>query len=289
MPPPHPCRPQGPTPVPGPGARRGRLIPAASSAASLGAGAGCLSASRICPRGRNPLRKAGGSGGDPEAERPYPEPRSQPEGLVAPAPPVLSLQEGVHLLTERAQCTAPLQYGIAVPAGGAGGGDAREAGRRGRRPADARGRDGDARGGCGEGGSYKGAETRRTRRERRQRQKNRRRRAGGGGRRAGGLEKEAGRREGQRWRKAPGEKLRRDGAQLKQRLRGQAQAHSERTGVERGRKDTPNIKAGPRGRGQSAGPGNGQVRQRGCGSGPHGRPSRHLPEPGLALRVAGAL
>lgn len=189
-----------------------------------------------------------------------PEPRSQPEGLVAPAPPVLSLQEGVHLLTERAQCTAPLQYGIAVPAGGAGGGDAREAGRRGRRPADARGRDGDARGGCGEGGSYKGAETRPTRRERRQ-----------------------------RWRKAPGEKLRRDGAQLKQRLRGQAQAHSERTGVERGRKDPPNIKAGPRGRGQSAGPGNGQVRQRGCGSGPHGRPSRHLPELGLALRVAGAL
>lgn len=58
--------------------------------------------------------------------RPYPEPRSQSEGLVAPALAVLSLQEGVHLLTVPAQCTAPLQYGNAVPEGGGG---RREAGR----------------------------------------------------------------------------------------------------------------------------------------------------------------
>lgn len=49
-----------------------------------------------------------------------PEPRTQSEGLVAPAPAVLSLQEGVHLLTVPAQCTAPLQYGNAVPEGGGG-------------------------------------------------------------------------------------------------------------------------------------------------------------------------
>lgn len=36
-------------------------------------------------------------------------------------------------MTERAQCTAPLQYGNAVPPGGAGGGDARDAGIRGPR------------------------------------------------------------------------------------------------------------------------------------------------------------
>ena len=55
---------------------------------------GPVYAPRTGPWGRDPLRKAGGGDGDPEAQRPYPEPRSQPEGLVAPAPAVLSLQEG---------------------------------------------------------------------------------------------------------------------------------------------------------------------------------------------------
>lgn len=70
--------------------------------------------------GGDPLRKAGARVGT-LGERPYPEPRSQSEGLAARAPAVLSLQEGVHLLTVRAQCTAPLQYGNAVPAGGGRG------------------------------------------------------------------------------------------------------------------------------------------------------------------------
>lgn len=64
-------------------------------------------------------------------------------------------------MTEQAQCTAPLQYGNAVPAR-AGPGAARRGmqGYRDREPADARGRDRDARGGCGEGANYKGgAET----------------------------------------------------------------------------------------------------------------------------------
>lgn len=68
-------------------------------------------------------------------------------------------------MTERAQCTAPLQYGNAVPAGGAGrrGREARTQGYGARGPAGARGRagDGDAGGGCArERPQRRGGETR---------------------------------------------------------------------------------------------------------------------------------
>lgn len=82
---------------------------------------------------------------------PYPEPKSQSEGLAAAAPAVLSLQEGVHLLTVPAQCTAPLQYGNAVPAGEAGSGRLADGlremrGRRGQAPTGASRRNEDPRG-----------------------------------------------------------------------------------------------------------------------------------------------
>lgn len=94
------------------------------------------------PRGqRKPREGALGAEAEPEAERPY-RAEVSARGTGGAAPAVLSLQEGVHLLTERAQCTAPLQYGNAVPAG---------AGRAGRpEPRDAGTRRAT---GCGEGAS----------------------------------------------------------------------------------------------------------------------------------------
>ena len=139
----------GTDPGAGAGALGGRQISAGRSAASPGAGA-----PRTGPRGRDPLRKAGGGDGDPEAQRPYPEPRSQPEGLAVPAPAVLSLQEGGPPIARAgAVHRAPAVRQCGTGAGGAGGGDARDAG-----SAGARERDRDARGGCGEGANYKGGD-----------------------------------------------------------------------------------------------------------------------------------
>lgn len=68
-------------------------------------------------------------------------------------------RRGVHLLTEQAQCTAPLQYGNAAPArAGPGAGMRGMQGCRDSGPAGARECDRDARGACGEGGSYKGGD-----------------------------------------------------------------------------------------------------------------------------------
>lgn len=108
----------GTDPGAGAGALGGRQISAGRSAASPGAGA-----PRTGPRGRDPLRKAGGGDGDPEAQRPYPEPRSQPEGLAVPAPAVLSLQEGGPPIARAgAVHRAPAVRQCGTGAGGAGGG-----------------------------------------------------------------------------------------------------------------------------------------------------------------------
>lgn len=93
----------------------GGRSPQGVSAASPGAGTGQSMPPGLVP-GEGTSAESWGGDGDPEAQRPYPEPRSQPEGLAAPAPAVLSLQEGVHLSPEQ-QCTAPLgSTAMRVPA-----------------------------------------------------------------------------------------------------------------------------------------------------------------------------
>lgn len=119
--------------VSAPDARGGRPVPAASSAASSpGAGPSASLLPRPIP-GRGTLCGTLGAGAGTRgpsvltrsrglSQRGW---RRRRDGFISAG--------GVHLLTERAQCAAPLQYGNAVPAGGAGGGEERDAEGRGPR------------------------------------------------------------------------------------------------------------------------------------------------------------
>lgn len=126
-------------------------------------------------------------------------------------------RRGVHLSPEQAQCTAPLQYGNAVPArAGPGAGTRGMQGPRARASAT----------GTREDAARKRAtkaETRRTRRERKQREKNRRRRQRTATRRGEGGRKEGGR-DGERDQERKSWRQRTDKARLKR----QAQARRER-------------------------------------------------------------
>ena len=124
-------------------------------------------------------------------------------------------RRGVHLSPEQAQCTAPLQYGNAVPARAGPG-----AGTRGMQSPRAR-----ATGTREEDAARERAtkaETRRIRRERKQREKNRRRRRRTATRRGEGGRKEGGHGERDQERKSWRQKT--DKARLKR----QAQARRER-------------------------------------------------------------
>lgn len=151
--------------VPGPGAWGGRTIPGASSAASPGAGPAPL-----CPQdrslGRGPSEESWGRARGPGDRASLPRAEVSARGTGGAGAGGFISPGGVRLLTEPARCTAPLQYGNAVPAGGARLRGAQGYGDHG--PADARGRDGNAKGGCGEDASYKGAEMRRAREGRRE-------------------------------------------------------------------------------------------------------------------------
>ncbi|XP_038290428.1 collagen alpha-1(III) chain-like [Canis lupus familiaris] len=116
-----PRPPEGPTrcpvpgarclcPVPVPGARCGEPLAEAGASSTASPGARSLPGPGRGDRG-SPGSAGGGGGARGRASLPGAEVSARGTGGAAPA--VLSLQEGVHLLTARAQCTAPLQYGNA--------------------------------------------------------------------------------------------------------------------------------------------------------------------------------
>lgn len=183
-------------------------------------------------------------------------------------------RRGVHLSPEQAQCTAPLQYGNAVPArAGPGAGTRGMQGPRARASATGTREEDAARERATK------AETRRTRRERKQRGKNRRRRRRTATRRDG--EREAEKREGgdgERDQERKSWRQKTDKASLKRRLR---PAGREDGCVKHKTGRHSNHKRRSQGRAQSSG-----TRQAGAGW-EHNR-SRVVVEAGVWAAVASA-